>query len=497
VPDLWRLSASDLVALFERNEVRAEEVAESVVARIDALEPTLHAFVSRTGDAAVRHARRVDEARAAGEQLPQLAGVPIAIKDIICTKGIRTTAGSLILENYKPPYDATVWEILRDQRMLLVGKTNLDEFAMGSSTENSAYGPTRNPWDTSRVPGGSSGGSTAAVAAGFAPVAIGTDTGGSIRQPAALSGVVGLKPTYGLVSRYGLIAFASSFDQAGPITRTVRDAAVVLQHIARHDPRDATSIPGDRADYAAGLGRPIAGMRFGVVTDLLGEGTQPGVADRVRESIVLLEKLGGVIEEVSLPSFAYGLDAYYLIAPAEASSNLARYDGTRYGLRREADDVLSMNRSTREAGFGAEVKRRILLGTYALASGYYEAWYGRALKLRSMIVADFRRAFERVDVLVSPTSPTTAFGIGERVDDPLQMYLSDVCTVPTPLAGSCAISIPCGLASDDGLPVGLQLMGAPLTESTLLRAAFALEAELAFDGSKALDVASSDPFGRS
>ncbi len=487
MPDeLWRQSASDLIALLERREVSAVEVAESVVARIDALEPTLHAFVSRTGDAAVRHARRVDDARANREHLPSLAGIPIALKDIICTKGIRTTAGSKILDNYRPPYDATVWELLRDERMLLVGKTNCDEFAMGSSTENSAFGITRNPWDTTRVPGGSSGGSAAVVASGMVPIAIGTDTGGSIRQPASLSGVVGMKPTYGLVSRYGLVAFASSLDQAGPMTRTVRDAAMVLQQIAKHDPRDSTSIPGDRADYLAGLGRPITGLRIGLVSDLIGEGTQAGVAQRVREALAMAERLGAVIDEVSLPSFEYGIDAYYVITPAEASSNLARYDGTRYGLRVNGDDVLKMNRATREAGFGAEVKRRLLLGTYALSSGYYDAWYGRALKLRTKIIRDFDRAFESVDVLVSPTSPTTAFRIGEKVDDPLQMYLSDVCTVPTPLAGSCAVSIPCGLAPEDGLPVGLQLMGPPLTESTLLRAAFALEAEIGFDNSKPL-----------
>jgi aspartyl-tRNA(Asn)/glutamyl-tRNA(Gln) amidotransferase subunit A len=484
--ELWRQSASDLVTLLERREVKAVEVAESIIERIDVVEPNLHAFISRTGDAAVRHARRIDEARYAGDELPHLAGIPIALKDIICTKGIRTTAGSKILDNYRPPYDATVWELLRAERMLLVGKTNLDEFAMGSSTENSAFGTTRNPWDPTRVPGGSSGGSAAAVAAGMVPVAIGTDTGGSIRQPASLSGVVGVKPTYGLVSRYGLVAFASSLDQAGPMTRTVRDAAVVLQHIAKHDPRDSTSIHGDRADYLAGLGRPITGMRIGVVTDLLGDGTQAGVAERVRQALAMAEKLGAVIEEVSLPSFQYGIDAYYIIAPAEASSNLARYDGTRFGLRVNGDDVLKMNRATREAGFGAEVKRRILLGTYALSSGYYEAWYGRALKLRTMIIRDFERAFSRVDVLVSPTSPTTAFRIGERADDPLLMYLSDVCTVPTPLAGSCAVSIPCGLAPEDGLPVGLQLMGPPLTESTLLRAAYALESELGFDGARAM-----------
>lgn len=483
--DLWRRSAADLAPLLERREVKAAEVAESVLARIEVKEPELNVFLSRTGEAAVRHGKRVDEARARGERLPPLAGIPIALKDIICTKGIRTTAGSKILDNYRPPYDATVWADLRDQRMLLVGKTNLDEFAMGSSTENSAYGTTRNPWDTDRVPGGSSGGSAAAVAVGMVPVAIGTDTGGSIRQPAALCGIVGLKPTYGLVSRYGLIAFASSLDQAGPMTRTVRDAALVLKHIARHDPRDATSIAGARPDYLSGLGRPIDGMRFGLVSELVAEGVQPGVADRVREATVILEKLGGRVEEVSLPSFDYGLDAYYLIAPAEASSNLARYDGTRYGLRVEAADAAAMNRATRETGFGAEVKRRILLGTFALSSGYYEAWYGRAQKVRTLIIRDFSRAYDQFDLLLSPTSPTTAFRIGERVDDPLQMYLSDICTIPTPLAGACAISIPCGLA-EDGLPVGLQIMGGPLTEATVLRVAHALEAELRFDGSKAL-----------
>jgi len=485
VPDLWRHTVSELSALLERREVKAAEVAESVIERIDAKEPELNAFISRTGEAAVRHGRRVDEARAAGEQLPSLAGVPIGLKDIIATKAIRTTAGSKILENYRPPYDASLWSYLSDARMLLAGKTNLDEFAMGSSTENSAYGVTKNPWDTERVPGGSSGGSAAAVAAGMVPAAVGTDTGGSIRQPASLCGIVGMKPTYGLVSRFGLIAFASSFDQAGPLTRTVRDAALILSQISRHDPRDATSIPGARPDYMAGLGRPISGMRLGLVSELAGQGVQPGVAERVREAVMIAEKLGAYVEEISLPSFEYGLDAYYLIAPAEASSNLARYDGTRYGLRVDAPDVAQMNRATREAGFGPEVKRRILLGTYALSSGYYDAWYGRAQKLRTMIIRDFTRAFEKFDLLVSPTSPTTAFRIGERANDPLQMYLSDVCTIPTPLAGSAAISIPCGLA-EDGLPVGLQLMGGPLTETTILRAAAALESELAFDGNRPL-----------
>jgi aspartyl-tRNA(Asn)/glutamyl-tRNA(Gln) amidotransferase subunit A len=468
---------------MERGEVSAAEVAEAHVSRIEQAEPGLNAFISRTGEAVIRHGRRVDEARSAGEELGPLAGIPVAVKDIICTKGIRTTAGSKILDSYKPPYDATVWSLLKSERTLLVGKTNLDEFAMGSSTENSAYGPARNPWDPERVPGGSSGGSAVATAAGMAPVAIGTDTGGSIRQPASLCGVVGLKPTYGLVSRYGLIAFASSLDQAGPFTRSVRDAALVLKVMARPDSRDATSIPGERPDYVGALGRGVQGMRFGVVKELAGSGVQAGVAARFYETVAFLEKLGASVEEVSLPWFSYGLDAYYLIAPAEASSNLARYDGTRYGMRVEAPDVERMNRATREEGFGPEVKRRILLGTYALSSGYYDAWYGRAQKVRTQIVRDLAAAMGKVDLLISPTSPTTAFRIGERTDDPMSMYLSDICTIPTNLAGSCAISIPCGVAPEDGLPVGFQIMGPALGEASVLRAAAALEAELAFDGS--------------
>ena len=484
--DLWRLTASELSSLLERREVKSAEVAESIVARIEEVEPKLSAFISRTGDAAVRHGARVDDDRANGSHLPALAGIPIGIKDIICTKGIRTTAGSKILESYKPPYDATVWSDLREERTLLVGKTNLDEFAMGSSCENSGYGPTKNPWDVTKVPGGSSGGSAAAVAAGMVPITIGTDTGGSIRQPASLCGVVGLKPTYGLVSRYGLVAFASSLDQAGPMTRSVRDAALVLKTISRHDPRDSTSIPGDRPDYLSGLGRPISGMRFGVIKELSGEGMQPGVVERFQQTLTTINRLGASVEEVSVPSVSYGIDAYYVITPAEASSNLARYDGTRYGLRVEAPDVLAMNRATREAGFGAEVKRRILLGTYVLSSGYYEAWYGTALKLRTQIVRDFEAAFSKVDLLVTPTTPTTAFAIGEKTADPLQMYLNDICTIPANLAGSCGISIPCGLAAEDGLPVGFQIMGPALAEATMLRAAFALESEIGFDGSRAL-----------
>ncbi|MGH7426655.1 MAG: Asp-tRNA(Asn)/Glu-tRNA(Gln) amidotransferase subunit GatA, partial [Candidatus Methylomirabilales bacterium] len=358
--------------------------------------------------------------------------------------------------------------------------TNMDEFAMGSSTENSAFFPTRNPWDLDRVPGGSSGGSAAAVAAGEAIWALGTDTGGSIRQPASLCGVVGIKPTYGLVPRYGLIAFASSLDQAGPITRDVTDAALLLGAIAGHDPAEATSLPAPVPDYLAGLDRGVDGLRIGAVAELMGEGIQEGVRLRIEEALALLSKLGAQVGEVSLPTFDYGIDAYYLIAPAEASANLARYDGVRYGLRVESEDVAAMSSITRAAGFGPEVKRRIMLGTYALSAGYYDAYYGKAQKVRTLILRDFERAYRDFDLLVSPTSPSTAFRLGEKTEDPLTMYLSDVCTVPISLAGVPAISIPCGLAPEDGLPVGLQIISKGLDEITMLRAAYALEAELAF-----------------
>lgn len=476
---LWRRTATELRSALASKDIRATEIAESCLGRTDETEPVIKAFLSRTGEAVVRHAKRVDDLNQEG----LLAGIPIALKDVMCTKGIRTTAGSKILENYRPPYDCTIWELLRNGHAVLAGKTNLDEFAMGSSTENSAFGASRNPWNPECVPGGSSGGSAAAVAAGMVPVAFGSDTGGSIRQPASLCGIVGLKPTYGLVSRYGLIAFASSLDQIGPMTRTVADAALALNVIGRHDPRDSTSIPGPRPDYQAGLGQSIEGLKIGVVRELMGEGIQPGVREKTRDSIAHLEKLGATVSDVSLPSFEYALDAYYLIAPAEASSNLARFDGTRYGLREPAPDVISMNQATREAGFGAEVKRRILLGTYALSSGYIDAWYGRAQKLRTQIIADFTKAFEQADLLVSPTSPTTAFRIGERTDDPLAMYMSDVCTIPSNLSGGCAISIPSGLS--DGLPVGFQFMGPPGSETTVLCAAHALEQEIRFDYTKA------------
>lgn len=476
--ELWERTAADLAAMIRSREASAAEVTESVLARLEEVEGEVRAFVTTTPEAARAGARGVDEAIRRGDPVSPIAGVPVAIKDIICTRGVRSTASSKILESYVPPYSATVAERTSAAGLPMVGKTNLDEFAMGSSTENSAFFPTRNPWDPGRVPGGSSGGSAAAVASGQAPWALGTDTGGSIRQPAALCGVVGLKPTYGLVSRYGLIAFASSLDQAGPFARTVRDAALLLRAIAGHDPRDATSLPDAVPDYLAGLERGVEGLRIGVVAELAGEGLQEGVRLRFREAVALFEKLGARVGEASLSTFDFGIDVYYLIAPAEASANLARYDGVRYGLRVPGDDIVAMNSRTRAAGFGAEVKRRIMLGTYALSAGYYDQYYGKALRARTLLIRDFERAYEEFDLLVSPTSPTTAFRFGEKTQDPLTMYLSDVCTVPTNLAGSAAVSLPCGLAPEDGLPVGLQIMGKALDETTVLRAAYAFEQEL-------------------
>ena len=420
----------------------------------------------------------------AGEEAPEvdsgaaLAGVPVAVKDLFATEGIPSQAGSKILEDYRPPYSATAVERLRDAGAPLLGKTNQDEFAMGSSTEHSAYGPTLNPWDRARVPGGSSGGSAAAVAAGLAPWAIGTDTGGSIRQPAALCGIVGMKPTYGAVSRYGMIAFASSLDQAGTLTRDVGDAALLFRHIVGRDPCDSTSL-----DFPEEVRLPDAerldGLRVGV-WGLQEEGLEPGVAEVVRGSVALVEQLGGSVEEIDLHNARYGLSAYYVLAPAEASANLARYDGVRYAMRSGNGDLTSMYERTRHDGFGAEVKRRIMIGTYALSSGYYEAYYGRAQKVRTRIVEDFRSAFERVDLILTPTSPTVAFKLGERTADPLAMYLSDYYTVPMPLAGIPAISIPAGLA--DGLPVGVQLAGPAFSESRILDAAHALEGAIGFEG---------------
>jgi aspartyl-tRNA(Asn)/glutamyl-tRNA(Gln) amidotransferase subunit A len=478
------MSAADLAAALAAGETSSAEVVEALLARAEEVDPALGAYLCRTPERARDQAAASDGRRAAGEAASSFDGVPVAYKDIFVTRGVPTTAGSRILEGWVPPYDATVVARCNRAGLPSLGKLNLDEFAMGSSTENSAFHVTRNPWDAERVPGGSSGGSAALVAAGGVPWAWGTETGGSVRQPASLCGVVGVKPTYGLVSRSGMVAFASSLDQAGPIARTVRDAATLLGLAAGHDPLDSTSIPGPAPDLLAGLEDGIDGLRIGVVASTLGEGVQPGVRSAVEEGCRRLEKLGADLTEVSLPSFDYGISAYYLIAPAEASSNLARYDGVRYGLRAEGDDVIAMMSRTRAEGFGTEVKRRIMLGTYALSAGYYEAYYGKAQKVRTLIVRDFDRAFDAVDLIVCPTSPTTAFGIGERTDDPLEMYLSDIFTVPVNLAGNAAITVPCG-SDADGLPVGLQMIAPSLGEATMFRAAHAFEQDLGWTGSAA------------
>jgi aspartyl-tRNA(Asn)/glutamyl-tRNA(Gln) amidotransferase subunit A len=494
--ELTRLTAAELAARVAAGEVSAVEVAQAHLDRIAAVDAKLHAFLHVDADGALAAARRVDAARAAGVPLGPLAGVPLAMKDVVVTKDLPTTAGSKILQGWRPPYDATISRRIKDAGILMLGKTNMDEFAMGSSTENSAYGPTRNPWDLDRVPGGSSGGSAAAVAGFEAPLAIGTDTGGSIRQPAAVSGVVGFKPTYGAVSRYGLIAFSSSLDQAGPFGRTVLDAALLYDVLHGHDPADSTSIPQARFDAAAavraGAVGDLADVRVGVVRELGGApgesrsdsaaylhggGYQAGVLAAFDEAVTTLKGLGAEIVELSCPHFDYALPAYYLIAPSECSSNLARFDAVRYGLRVGDDGVHSLEEVmslTREAGFGAEVKRRVMLGTYALSSGYYDAYYGQAQKVRTLIARDFAAAFEQADVLVSPTSPFVAFGIGERIDDPMAMYINDLCTLPASLAGTPAISVPCGLS--DNLPVGLQVMAPALADDRCFRVAAAFEA---------------------
>jgi len=454
----------------------AVDVVEEHLARISEREPELHAFNIVLGDEARAAAALVDALVVAGDDPGPLAGVPVAVKDNLCTRGVPTTCSSRILEHWVPPYDATVVARLVGAGAVIVGKTNLDEFAMGSSTENSAFGPTRNPHDPSRVPGGSSGGSAAAVAAGFAPLALGSDTGGSIRQPAALCGVVGAKPTYGTVSRYGLIAFASSLDQVGPFAANVADAALLLEVIAGHDPADSTSIPelprrsgGLRGAVDEGVG----GLRIGVVTELA-DGADADVSARLDEAVRALEAAGAKVDEASVPAAVHGLSAYYLLAPAEASSNLARYDGVRYGLRIDGPDVTEMNHLTRSAGFGSEVKRRIMLGTYALSAGYYDAYYGQAQRVRTLIIRDFDAAYAAHDLLLSPTAPTTAFPLGAKTSDPLTMYLSDVCTIPSNLAGHPAMSVPYG-TGDDGLPVGVQVMAPALGEHAMFRAAGALE----------------------
>jgi aspartyl-tRNA(Asn)/glutamyl-tRNA(Gln) amidotransferase subunit A len=479
VTELCDLTASELGARLRARETSSAEIAASCARRIDDVDDRLGAFLTRTDDLAREQAAAADDRASAGEA-PATTGIPIALKDVLTTRGIRTTCGSRILETYVPPYDCTAWSRLSAAGAVLLGKTNCDEFAMGSSNENSAFGPVHNPWDLDMVPGGSSGGSAAAVASGEAIWALGTDTGGSVRQPASLCGVVGLKPTYGLISRYGLIAFASSLDTVGTFTRSVRDAATLLSAVAGRDPMDATSLDEAPRDYTDGLERDVRGLRIGVVREAFGEGVQPGVRDSVRAAVDALSDLGAEVGGVSLPHTDYALSAYYLIAPSEASSNLARYDGVRYGLRVDGDDSVEMMSRTRGAGFGDEVKRRIMLGTYALSAGYYEAYYGQAQKVRTLIIRDYEEAFASFDVLVSPTSPTTAFKIGEKVDDPLAMYLNDLFTIPANLAGTPAISIPSGL-DEAGLPVGLQLTAPVLGEHLLLGVAHALEGAIGFD----------------
>jgi aspartyl-tRNA(Asn)/glutamyl-tRNA(Gln) amidotransferase subunit A len=480
--DLTRLTASQLSEVLRKREASAEDAAKACLDRIEAVDGKVAAFLHTDREATLARARAIDESRARGDELGPLAGVPIALKDVLATRGVPTTCGSKILAGWRPPYESTVTARLLAAGTVSLGKTNMDEFAMGSSTENSAYGPTHNPWDLDRIPGGSGGGSAAALAAFEAPLAIGTDTGGSIRQPAAVTGTVGVKPTYGGVSRYGLVAFSSSLDQAGPCARTVLDAALLHEAIAGHDPLDSTSIdaPVPPVVQAAQSG-DLTGVRVGVVKELVdGEGYEPAVRQRFSECVAVLEELGAQIVEVSLPHSKYALPAYYLIAPSECSSNLARFDAMRYGLRigddgaASAEEVMS---ATRDAGFGDEVKRRIIIGTYALSSGYYDAYYGQAQKVRTLVIRDFDAAYEQADVLVSPTCPTTAFRLGEKVDDPLAMYLNDLCTIPTNLAGHPAMSLPAGLGAD-GLPVGFQIMAPALCDDRLYRVGAVLEAEL-------------------
>jgi len=471
---LTSLTIHELGARFRRGESSSAEAAQAYLERIEALDPQVRAFLTVTRDEALTQAAAADARLKARKPLGPLDGIPIALKDVLCTRGIRTTCGSKILERFVPPYDATVVERLREAGAVLLGKLNMDEFAMGSSTENSGYFATRNPWDLGRVPGGSSGGSAAAVSADMATATLGTDTGGSIRQPAAFCGTVGLKPTYGRVSRYGLVAFASSLDQIGPFSKDVEDAAHMLRVIAGHDPMDSTSVDAPVPDYAAELGTGVAGLKLGIPAEYFIDGMDPEVETAVRDAVKTLEKLGARAEPVSLPHTEYGLAAYYLIAPAECSSNLARYDGVKYGLRApKARDIVDMYSKTRAQGFGREVKRRIMLGTYALSAGYYDAYYGKAQRVRTLVRRDFQQAFERVDLIVAPTTPNVAFKMGEK-EDPLQMYLNDVFTIPVNLAGLPGLSMPAGFTRS-GLPIGLQLIGRPFDETTVLRAAHAFE----------------------
>jgi aspartyl-tRNA(Asn)/glutamyl-tRNA(Gln) amidotransferase subunit A len=475
-------SAAQMAAAINAGEVSAVELATEHLNRIVEVDSKVKAFLHVDKEGALAQAKAVDEKRAKGEKLSPLAGVPLALKDVLTQKGIPTTCGSKMLEGWRPPYDSTVVANLKKNDIVILGKTNMDEFAMGSSTENSAYGPTHNPWDLTRIPGGSGGGSAAALAAFEAPLAIGTDTGGSIRQPASVTGTVGVKPTYGGVSRYGLVAFSSSLDQAGPCARTVLDTALLHEAIAGYDAKDSTSINAPTPKVVEAAKKlDVKGLKIGVIKELTGDGFQSGVKNRFQESLELLANAGAEIVEVSCPNFEFGLAAYYLIAPSECSSNLARFDSMRYGLRvgddgsKSAEEVMNI---TREAGFGPEVKRRIILGTYALSSGYYDAYYGSAQKVRTLIKQDYEKAFAKADVLVSPTAPTTAFKLGEKVDDPVAMYLNDIATIPVNLAGLGSMSLPAGLADEDGLPVGFQITSPVMKDDLLYQVGGVLEAAL-------------------
>jgi aspartyl-tRNA(Asn)/glutamyl-tRNA(Gln) amidotransferase subunit A len=477
--ELYELTMEEARARLDRGEISAAELTRAFLDRIAALDPRVNAYITVAAESARADAEAADRAIAAGEAGP-LTGIPVSVKDVLCTRDLRTTCASRILENFVPPYDAGVVERLRAAGAVILGKVNMDEFAMGSSCENSAFFPTRNPWDLSRIPGGSSGGSAAAAAAGLSLGSVGTDTGGSIRQPASHCGVVGVKPTYGRVTRYGLVAFASSLDQAGPLGRTVGDCARLLKVIAGHDSRDSTAVDRPVPDYAAALSAGVEGLRIGLPREYEEtQGLDPEVDAAVKNAVRILESLGAEPVPVDLPHTKYAVAAYYVIAPSEASSNLARYDGVRYGFRApEAGNLMEMYRKTRSAGFGAEVQRRIIIGTYALSAGYYDAYYGKASQVRTLIMDDFRKAFETCDVIASPVAPTPAFPIGEKVDDPLTMYLSDIFTLSANLAGVPGISVPCGF-SGEGLPIGLQLMGPYFGEETLVAAGQALETELA------------------
>ena len=469
---LTTLTAHEAADRLRARDISSVELTDAYLGRIDAVEPAVHAYLNVTRDLALSMAAEADRRRAEGEDGP-LLGIPVALKDLLATEGLETTAGSRMLQGYRPPYSATVVERLRDAGAVFLGKTNMDEFAMGSSNEYSAYGPVYNPWDTTRVPGGSSGGSAAAVAADEAAIALGSDTGGSIRQPGALCGVVGLKPTYGRVSRYGLIAFASSLDQIGPLSKDVTDAATLLGAIAGRDQRDSTSVDAPVPDYVAALEGGVRGLRLAVPREYFVEGMQPGMEGMVRSAIETLEELGASVGEVSLPSTNHGLATYYIIAPAEASANLARFDGVRYGYAHPSETLWEAYGKTRDEGFGPEVKRRIMIGTYALSSTYYDAYYVKAQKIRTMVKADFDRVFADYDAILAPTSPTTAWPLGAKMDDPVQMYLSDACTLPVNIAGLPGISVPCGLL--DGLPTGLQIITPAFTEDLLLRIAYTYE----------------------